>query len=77
MLSIKARMTLDLEATRWKHAGAKESHIRWIFTEPATAYYQRLNHLLDQPQALAYAPMVVKRLQRQRAVRRAARTSAV
>lgn len=69
MLTVKDKMTLDLEARHWKYPGAKETQIRQLFTESATRYYQRLNALIDRPEALAYAPLTVKRLQRLRSAR--------
>ena len=39
-----------------------------------TAYYQLLSRLIDDPAAIAYDPMLVKRLQRQRASRRRQRS---
>jgi len=49
MLTIKDLMTLRLERSWWKYAGAKEHVIRDLFSESSTRYYQRLNTLLDQP----------------------------
>jgi Protein of unknown function (DUF3263) len=65
---------LDFERHWWRHAGAKEEAIRRQFGIGPTAYYQLLNRLLDDPAALAHDPMLVKRLQRQRASRRRRRT---
>jgi hypothetical protein len=76
MLTVKDKMTLNFEARRWKFAGAKEATIRETFTESATLYYQRLNHLVDQVDAEAYAPQLVHRLRRQREKRVSARSSA-
>lgn len=80
MLTVKDKMTLDFEAA---HAvsnaatnGRKEVLIRKHFDEHATAYYQRLNRLLDNPDALAYSPMLVRRLTRLRDARRRQRTLA-
>lgn len=66
-------MTLDLEARLWKHQGAKEAHIREVFGESATRYHQRLAGLLDDPAAVAYAPVTVHRLRRLRDARRLGR----
>ena len=60
---------LDLEGGWWKYAGAKEQAIRDRFDWSATRYYQVLNALLDRPEALAYAPLTVKRLRRLRRTR--------
>jgi uncharacterized protein DUF3263 len=61
---------LAFERQWWRHAGAKEEAIRREFGVGPTAYYQLLSRVLDDPVALAHDPMLVKRLQRQRASRR-------
>lgn len=72
-LTDEHRAILDFEGQHWKYAGAKEAQIRERFDCSATRYYQVLNVLLDDPAALAYAPMTVKRLQRLRRARQRAR----
>jgi hypothetical protein len=67
---------LDLEAGWWKHAGAKDTHIRERFDISPTVYYARLNRLIDRPEALAADPMTVRRLQRLREQRRQQRSAA-
>lgn len=76
MLTVKEKMTLDFERQWWKYAGAKEAAIREQFDESATRYYQRLNQLIDRPEALAHDALLVKRLRRLREARREARRSA-
>ena len=66
---------LEFERQWWKFAGAKEQAIREQFDMSATRYYQVLNSLIDQPAALAFDPMLVKRLQRMRAARQRARSA--
>jgi Protein of unknown function (DUF3263) len=66
---------LAFERQWWRHAGAKEEAIRRQFGVGPTAYYQLLSRLLDDPVAMAYDPMLVKRLQRQRASRRRQRST--
>jgi hypothetical protein len=73
-LGERDRGVLAFERRWWRHAGAKEEAIRREFGVGPTAYYQLLSRLLDDPAALAYDPMLVKRLQRQRASRRRRRT---
>jgi hypothetical protein len=73
-LGERARSVLAFERQWWRHAGAKEEAIRRQFGIGPTAYYQLLSRLLDDPAALAYDPMLVKRLQRQRASRRRQRS---
>ena len=51
-----------------------ERAIRELFDMSATRYYQALNALLDRPEALAFEPVVVKRLRRQRAARARSRS---
>jgi hypothetical protein len=75
MLTDHDRAILDFEDRHWKYAGAKETQIRRQFGYSATRYYQRLNHLIDQPGALAYNPLLVKRLQRLRTTRARRRTA--
>ena len=66
---------LEFERQWWKFAGAKEQAIREQFDMSATRYYQVLNALIDQPAALSFDPMLVKRLQRMRASRQRARSA--
>lgn len=67
---------LDFERHIWKYQGTKETAIRERFDMSPTRYYQALNHLIDQPAAMAHDPMLVKRLQRLRAQRAARRAMA-
>ena len=69
-LGEQERIVLAFERRWWRHAGAKEEAIRREFGVGPTAYYQLLSQLIDDPAAIAYDPMLVKRLQRQRAARR-------
>jgi hypothetical protein len=66
---------LDFERQWWKHAGAKEQAIREEFGLSAARYYQLLGALIDSPAALAHDPMLIKRLQRVRDARVAARAA--
>ena len=74
-LSERDRGVLEFERQWWKYAGAKEQAIRDLFGMSATRYYQILNGLIDTPQALAFDPMLVKRLRRMRAARQRARSA--
>ena len=74
-LSERDREVLTFERQWWKYAGAKEQAVRELFDMSATRYYQVLNGLLDDPAALAFDPMLVKRLRRMRASRQRARTA--
>jgi Protein of unknown function (DUF3263) len=73
-LGERERGVLAFERHWWRHAGAKEEAIRREFGIGPTAYYQLLSRLIDDPAAIAYDPMLVKRLQRQRASRRRQRS---
>ena len=73
-LGERERGVLLFERQWWRHAGAKEEAIRREFGVGPTAYYQLLSRLIDDPAAMAHDPMLVKRLQRQRASRRRQRS---
>lgn len=64
------RAILEFEKHWWRFEGAKMQAIRDEFDLSPTRYYQVLNRLVDHPQALQEAPVVVRRLQRQRQHRR-------
>lgn len=71
----REKKILEFERYWWKYAGAKERAIREQFDMSATRYYQLLNEIIDMPDALAYDPILVKRLQRLRAFRQRQRTA--
>ena len=71
---VEMRM-LAFERRRWLFAGAKEQAILDEFGWSTTAYYLRLNALLDRPEALVADPMLVKRLRRLRDSRRRLRSA--
>ncbi len=66
---------LEFERQWWRYTGAKEQAIRELFDCSATRYYQLLNVLIDNPDALAVDPMLVKRLRRLRSQRQRARSA--
>jgi hypothetical protein len=68
-LTERERQILAFERQWWRRAGAKEQAIRDLFEFSSTRYYQLLNGLLDSADALAYDPVLVKRLRRLRASR--------
>jgi hypothetical protein len=74
-LTDRDRKVLEFERQWWKYAGAKEQAIRDLFDLSSTRYYQLLNQLIDDPAALAFDPMLVKRLRRLRASRQRARSA--
>ena len=75
LLSDRDRGILEFERQWWKYAGAKEQAIRDLFDMSATRYYQIVNTLIDTPEALAFDPMLMKRLRRLRATRQRARSA--
>jgi hypothetical protein len=72
-LSPRGRAILDFERC-WPHErGPKDLAIRERLHMSPTRYYELLSALLDDPAALAYDPLTVKRAQRVRHHRRRAR----
>jgi hypothetical protein len=69
------REILAFERQWWRYAGAKEQAIRELFDMSANRYYQILNALIDHPDAMAFDPMLVKRLRRLRSARQRARSA--
>ena len=74
-LSRRDHEMLLFERQWWRRAGAKETAIRDLFGMPPTRYYQVLNALVDQPEALATDPLLVRRLRRLRSARQQKRSS--
>jgi len=74
-LSDRDREIIAFERQWWKYAGAKEQAVRELFDMSATRYYQVLNALIDNPKALEFDPMLIKRLHRLRASRQRARSA--
>ena len=74
-LSQRDQQILVFERLWWKYAGAKEQAIRDEFEMSATRYYQVLNALIDRPEALAFDPLLVKRLRRLRSARQRLRSA--
>ncbi|MDO5503791.1 MAG: DUF3263 domain-containing protein [Actinomycetia bacterium] len=72
-LSERDLKILQFERQWWKYAGAKEAAIKELFDMSATRYYQVLNALIDNPDALATDPMLIKRLRRLRSQRQRTR----
>jgi len=64
---------LAFEARAWQHPGAKAEALRDELGISAARYYRILGELIDSPAALRRDPMLVKRLQRMREARQAAR----
>ena len=72
-LTQRDRDILDFERAWWTATSPKDVQIRERFELSATRYHQILNEMLDTEEAMAYDPLVVRRLHRQRDRRRRAR----
>lgn len=72
-LSERERGILDFERSWWTEPGPKDAAIRARFNLSPTRYYQLLGELLESRDAMAYDPLVVRRLRRVRDRRRRAR----
>src|ERR1700745_2409062 len=68
-LSERDMRLLAFERRGWRSPGVKEQAIAEVLDMPGTRYYQLLNELIDRPEALAFDPVLVKRLRAQRARR--------
>lgn len=66
---------LDLERAWFRYSGSKANAIADLGMSE-TRYYQRLNALIDMPEAMERDPLTVKRLQRLRNARRWQRDAA-
>ena len=76
-LDTRSAHILTFERHWLRQAGAKEEAIRSEFGLSAARYYQMLNSVLDDPEALAFDPMLVKRLLRIRDARTEARSARI
>lgn len=75
-LDPRLREVLDLERTSWVRDGVpKVAVLRERLGLSPARYHQLLNRAIDLPEALAYDPMLVLRLQRVRGARRQARSA--
>jgi hypothetical protein len=72
-LTDRDRAILDFERGWWVQPGSKEDAIRARLDLSATRYYQLLAGLVESAAAEEYDPLVVRRLRRDRALRRRAR----
>jgi hypothetical protein len=69
------RRVLDFEREAWRLHIPKDRAIRQTFGFSTTRYHQLLHRAVDRPAALAYDPMLVRRLRRLRSLRRKRRTA--
>jgi hypothetical protein len=72
-LSERDRAILDFEGSWWTRGGAKADAIRSQLGLSASRYRELLGALIDSAEAESEAPLVVRRLRRQRDRRRRAR----
>ena len=72
-LTDRDRAILDFERSWWTQPGPKDTAIRERFELSGTRYYQLLTELIDDEGALAYDPLLIRRLRRVRERRRRAR----
>lgn len=72
-LTERERAMIEFERSWWTMDDTRDLLIRARFSCSSEDYYQELNQLLDHPGALAFDPLVVRRLRRQRERRRRAR----
>ena len=75
VLDQRSREVLDFEREAWKLTVPKQRAIRERFGFSPSRYHQLLHRIIDRPEAVAYDPMLVRRLRRVRAVRRRSRTA--
>ncbi|HJX07932.1 MAG TPA: DUF3263 domain-containing protein [Actinomycetota bacterium] len=69
------RRVLDFERAAWRLEIPKDRAIRDTFGFSTTRYHQLLHRAVDDPAALTYDPMLVRRLRRLRSLRRKRRTA--
>jgi len=72
-LSERERAILDFERSWWQQPGRKDDAIRETFGLSASRYRQLLSALIGRPDADDFDPLVVRRLRRDRDLRRRAR----
>lgn len=75
-LNSRDREILDFEGQWWAVAETKETGARERFGLGPGAYHAEVSRLIDRPEALAHAPLTVKRLRRLREARIADRSAA-
>lgn len=75
MLSDADRELLEFELDNLRQTGPKEDAVRRRFGVSMARYYQRVNRLIDDTDALAAMPREVHLLQRLRQIRTESRAS--
>jgi hypothetical protein len=74
-LDPRDRAILEFERTWWRDPGPKGRKIRERLGISSARYHQLLNRIIDRPEALAFDPMLVRRLRRVREERRRRRVA--
>ncbi len=74
-LDDRSREILDFEREAWKLRTTKQRAIRERFGFSPARYHQLLHRVIDRSEAVAYDPMLVRRLRRLRTIRRRARAA--
>lgn len=69
-LTDRDRAILDFERSWWTQPGPKETAIRDRFELSPTRYYEIVNELLEDADAMVYDPLLIRRLRRLRDRRR-------
>ena len=64
MLSERDKAVLDFEASWWLYPEPKDLAVREHLGMSASRYYQVLRRLVDEGEALSYAPLAVRRLRK-------------
>ena len=75
-LSNDERRVLDFERSWWLESGTKGDRIRGLLGLSPAGYYAALRRLLQNGDALAYDPLLVRRLRRRDDERRRSRYQA-
>lgn len=68
------RQMREFAGHRWQYAGNQETAVRAEFGVSLTRYWQVVNRVLDDPDALRFDPQLVRRLRRIRSARATARS---
>ena len=71
-LTDRQHRILTFERQWWKHLDARTATVRQLFDCSPLQYRRELDQIIDLPEALAYDPLLVKRLRRRRDAREAA-----
>jgi hypothetical protein len=67
-LTPEDRAVLEFECSWWTEPGLKTERIRRELGISSSRYYKRLAELIDTDEALAFDPMLVRRLRKRRLV---------